>query len=99
MKEADIVRKIIAWLKNNDFWAVKMHGGPFQIMGLPDVLAIKDGRAFWFEVKTPRGVPTSVQLYVMKQLRKHGCVAEVVRSVSDVVSVMEQRLDQHSTSD
>lgn len=97
MKEADIVRKIIAWLKNNEFWAVKMHGGPFQIMGIPDILAIKGGRAYWFEVKTHRGVPTKVQLYVMKQLRKHGCVAEVVRSVSDVVLVMEQRLDKHTT--
>jgi len=99
MKEADIVRKIIQWLKNNEFWAVKMHGGPFMMMGIPDVLAIKDGKAYWFEVKTQRGVPTKVQLYVIKQLRKHGCVAEVVRSVSDVVKVMEQRLDKHQTSD
>lgn len=37
-----------------DAWVVKMHGGPYQTAGLPDLLALVHGVLFGIEVKHQR---------------------------------------------
>lgn len=83
--EKDIQRKILATLKSRGFWTFNVHGGPWQKPGIPDLLAIKDGKAYWFEVKRPGQPPTKLQLKTIEELRVYGCVAEVVHSVAEVL--------------
>lgn len=52
--------------------------------GIPDLLAIKDGRVIFFEVKQKGKNPSPVQKYKIKELIKYGVEAYVVRSVKDV---------------
>ena len=84
MSEKNIVNNIRDYLKKQGFFVLKLHGSNMQQPGIPDLLAIKDGRAYWFEVKTDKGRATKLQVHMIEQLRGFGCVVEVVRSVNDV---------------
>jgi len=83
MKETAITRKIRDRLKSLGFHTIKIHGGPMQQAGLPDVLAIRDGRALWLEIKQPGLHATELQLYRLKQMRDHGCTAVVAHDVEE----------------
>ena len=91
MLEKHIVQKIMRWLRANGFWCVKIHGGEFQQAGLPDVLAIRDGRACWFEVKRPGGKATPLQARTIAILKEYGCTAGVVYSIEDVVRLLDEQ--------
>lgn len=76
-----IVREIMAWLRKNGFWCFKLWG---QTAGMPDIVAIRNGKAYWFEVKNKARKATPIQEHILSTLRSYGCVAEVVRSIEDV---------------
>ena len=82
--EKNITAGIMRYLKAHGAWAVKLHGGPFQQAGLPDILCILDGVVMFFEVKTPTGKPTMIQTHCHEQIRKAGGRVAIVRSVADV---------------
>lgn len=85
--EKMIVKQILDLLHELGYWAVKIHGGPFQTMGLPDILAMKrtpyGPKVLALEVKRPGGVPTPIQLKVLKSLGDAGAYAHVVHSVDE----------------
>src|SRR5690606_41495962 len=76
--------------------ARKIHGGPYM-SGWPDILAVKDGQAYFFEVKRPGGRPTKLQLYELGEWMRVGAVVAVVTSVDDVRKVME--LDKQAVAE
>ena len=89
MKESDIVRAILRYLKtvqNCFFW--KEHGGLYGTAGIPDIIACIDGRFYGFEVKTDEGTPTKLQLSTIRKINAAGGIAQVVRSVEDVKAVI-----------
>lgn len=45
--------------------------------GIPDLLAIKDGKALFIEVKQPGNDPTELQLFMHNKLRSFGCEVKV----------------------
>lgn len=60
------------------------------VKGMSDLLFIKNGRAYWLEVKTDKGKVSKEQLNFLAVMRdKYGCVAEIVRSVDDAVRAVE----------
>lgn len=87
--ERTIVAKVIAQAKSLGFWATKIHGNAFTLAGTPDVLAIRDGRAYWMEVKRPGESPTRIQLHRMRELETAGCRVAVVFSASDARKFLE----------
>ncbi len=85
MKEADIVRAILEFLKTVPrcfYW--KEHGGMYGRAGIPDIIACIEGRFYGFEVKTDTGVATGLQKATIRKINKAGGKALVVRSVADV---------------
>ena len=61
------------------------------VKGMSDLLFIKNGKAYWLEVKTPTGKASKEQLNFLTVMRdRYGCVAEVVRSVDDAVRAVEE---------
>lgn len=88
MNETTITKKIHAYLKQQGFWVLKIHGGPVQQAGIPDLLAVKDGRAYFFEVKTATGRLSPLQEHTLDKLRQFGAVAEMVRSVEEVEVIL-----------
>ncbi len=93
MKEADIVRAIMKYLKSvPGCFAWKEHGGMYGTAGIPDVICCYQGRFIGFEVKTDTGQPTELQKATIRKIRNCGGIALVVRSVDEVRAVIEGSL-------
>ena len=88
--------KIIAWLEKHGFVAVKMPGTVFM-RGLPDILAIRNGRVWFFEVKTSKGKLSLLQKVWLEKLAKFGARCSVVRSVEEVIEIVASFADEHAS--
>ena len=59
--------------------------------GYPDILHIKDGRAYFFEVKTPTGKKQPLQIFTIAELRKAGAQAHFVTSLDEVKKALDSQ--------
>lgn len=48
-----------------------------SLTGIPDILALKDGKAMFVEVKQPKGVISPIQHHVIETLRINGFDVEI----------------------
>ncbi len=93
MREADIVRAILTYLKSLDgCFCWKEHGGPYGTSGIPDIICCYRGRFLGFEVKTESGKPTKLQEATIRKILAAGGTALVVRSVDEVRTVLNGSL-------
>ena len=93
MAERDIVAAIVRSAKRQGWWTLKIHGGPYQPPGIPDLLLAKDGKAVWFEVKQPGKKPTAIQVRRMAEIEKQaGTPCYVVTSKEEA----DELLGRHS---
>ena len=88
MTEKTLTSNVLKILKGSGWYAIKIHGGPYQTPGLPDVLALKDGRLLAIELKTPSGKPSKLQVQRLLELRQHGAVAGIVHSIAELHEVL-----------
>ena len=88
--ERTITDEIMAWMKKNEYWAVKIHGAAYQTAGLPDIVAIdRKGRMVGLEVKRPViGKVTALQEKTRQNINLGGGYAVVVRSLEDAKQAM-----------
>jgi Holliday junction resolvase len=70
MLESKIQRKIIADLQKKGWLVIKVIQS--NAPGFPDLMALKEGRVIFLEVKQPGQKPRPLQLYRHEQLRKQG---------------------------
>jgi hypothetical protein len=70
-------------------WWVKLHGGPMQRAGIPDLLVIYKGRTFFVEVKAPGQKPTRLQCHTHAQMVLSGATVMVVTSLEMFRCFME----------
>ena len=99
--EADITKAIMTWLKKQPFtFAWKIHGGPHQPAGLPDIICCHYGRFFGFEVKKPdkRNNLTERQQAALRKIKGAKGKAYVVTSTDEVKEILEQWAQRRSTS-
>lgn len=89
MLERTIVAKVLKVAKSLGWFAVKIHGSAYQMAGLPDILAIKAGRAVWLEVKVSGNKPSAIQLRRIKELAAAGCSCAVVYSADEARTFLE----------
>lgn len=84
-------------------WVMKVHGGPMQVAGIPDLLIVVNGRLIGAEVKHrkngesvehARGRATAIQRNQIKKLREAGAVADVVLSPEETLDLIGQALGQ-----
>lgn len=84
-----MVAKVMAAARSLGWYAVKIHGNAFQLAGLPDVLAIKGGKAAWIEVKVEGNAPSRIQEHRMQELATAGCPVTVAYSAADARTFLE----------
>lgn len=74
MDEAEIVRRILKRLNAlPGVYALRTHGGSFQLKGTPDILGCALGRFFAIEAKkSARERPSEAQKYVLKKFDMAG---------------------------
>ena len=59
--------------------------------GFSDLFGVlPGGKALFLEVKTPKGRPTEVQTNFLVQVKCAGAAAGVVRSIEDVIKIIEK---------
>lgn len=83
-RESTITAAIKRTAEGLGWWVMKIHGGPMQLSGVPDLLCLRNGRAVFLEVKQPGKKPTALQVRRMEEIRKKGgSHCAVVTSVDD----------------
>lgn len=87
--EKSIVAKGMAVAKSLGFYAVKLHGSAYSLAGIPDVMCLKDGKAYFIEFKRPGEDPTKLQQHRLRELIACGCPSTVCRSAGDVREFLE----------
>ena len=90
MKESTLTTNILKALRAEGGWWFKVHGGPFQQAGVPDIVGVFDGVFFGVEVKLP-GRPhpvTKLQRYTLHRIHAARGVAVVVESVQDALDAI-----------
>jgi hypothetical protein len=74
-------------------WWMKVHGGPYQIAGVPDLLGCVEGNFIALEVKMPDGdPPTKIQKQQMKRIKRAEGYACVVTSEEEAVRAVRSAL-------
>ena len=59
-------------------WSAKLHGGPYQVGGLPDLVVVLRGRVFFIELKRPGERPTPRQGVTLARIREAGAGSTVL---------------------
>jgi len=90
MRERDIVIKIEKALKDIGGFFFKVHGGMYQIKGIPDILYWSNGKSYAFEVKLPseKHPVSKLQDKRLRQLKNEGVIVGVVHSVEEVETII-----------
>ena len=86
--EYRIVQNIKKLIRARGGWCVKVHGGPYQDAGTPDILACYKGRFVAIEVKTPSGVVRPEQRVVQKAITSSGGYALITHLVGEVADAL-----------
>jgi len=83
MTEQQIQSKVIKKLENNGWYVIKLIRT--TKVGIPDLMAIKEGVVKFFEVKRPKvGVVSEIQKYRIKQLNEHGNEVMIITSEQEI---------------
>ncbi len=91
MTESEITRRMIRAFRARGAWAVKIHGGPHQTRGLPDILACYKGQMIGIEVKRPnrKNTVTPIQERTLRDLESSGAVALILTRVDSVGRLLD----------
>ena len=102
MTEHDIQNNIRIKLSELGYCVFRVNVGRFKTedgrwfdTGLPkgfsDLMAVKDGKVYFLEVKTPTDKASNEQLNFLAVMRdRYGCVTAIVRSVDDAVRTVTE---------
>lgn len=69
-------------------WCVKIHGGPMQQAGLPDIIGTVRGVFFGLEIKQPGNPATLLQVRTLDAIANAGGRTRVVRTTVPVEEVI-----------
>lgn len=92
MTEAEITKKSVEMLRKRGHFAVKIHGGPNQPAGLPDINACIHGHYVGIEMKAPgkESTLTDRQAKKLRDIKRAGGVTAVCTSVSQVENLAKR---------
>ena len=95
--EQSLQNAIITYLQHRHFWVMRVNSGMIKtesggmvklaMKGVPDVLAIKYGMAYWFEIKLPGKTSTPIQKARQDELRAAGCQVFEIHSLEEMQKV------------
>jgi hypothetical protein len=75
------VQKILKRLSQENIFAFKTHGGPYQTSGISDIIGCYDRVFFALEVKVPPNKPTALQENFLARVQAAGGYATWVDSI------------------
>ena len=91
MLEKQVENKIKKWLEQNNHWYFKVHGGPFQKTGVPDIIACVKGKFVAIEVKrSDGGIVSELQKAQIQKIKENGGVVGVARSLAEFLQILKE---------
>ena len=89
-REAYVQSKLLTGLESRGWWARKITSPSRN--GIPDVVAARDGRVIWIEVKRDgdRKGPTRDETREMRVMSYHGLECRVVTGRNEVNDILEE---------
>ena len=92
--EQKVQAGIVALLKRykaagEPLWWFKVHGGPCQKAGVPDLCIVWHGVPVFVEVKAPGKEATALQVATMRAIRDAGGMTTTADSVAQVRAFLE----------
>src|SRR3990172_5805834 len=96
--EGKLTDRVVKYLKGlqargEPLWFYKVHGGPYQKAGVPDLCIVYYGRAVFLEIKTLGKKLSPLQEHTCNQLQKAGAIAEAVYGVEGVAAALQAAKD------
>lgn len=88
--ETLLVEKMMLHLKAKGGWWMKIHGSPFQIAGVPDIIGCYQGRFIAIEAKMPGNGPSQIQSKVISLLKAAGARVGVAYSVKEALMIRDK---------
>ena len=99
MSEHDLQNEVRIRLSEKGYVVFRVNTGKFLLkngrwfdVGVPkgfsDLLAIKDGKAFFLEIKALNGIESKEQKNFIKQMIKCGCYAKFVYSLNEISDLL-----------
>ena len=82
MLESAIQSKVIKELEAHGWYVIKLM--QTNKNGIPDLIAHKEGRTTYMEIKRPNLKPTPLQDLRHREIKSHGIMVHTIRSVSDL---------------
>lgn len=100
MTEHDLQNLIRLELSKRGYTVFRINVGKFKLPdgryfnagapnGFSDLFAVKDGRAYFIEVKVKPNKPTAAQLNFIARMRDRGCGAGVAYSVEEALGICQ----------
>ena len=84
------IRDDLSW---KGWYVIRIQQGMGAHNGLSDLIAIKNGRVVFIEVKTPRGKQSEYQIKFEEEITKRGAEYIVMRSAQDVAKIETSEVD------
>ena len=86
MTEQQIQTKIINTLRKNGWYVNKLINT--SLKGVPDLIAHKDGRTVYIEVKRPGQKPRELQIFRMQELENYGIKTFFVNNEVGLINLL-----------
>ncbi len=86
-EESKIVKEILTWIKKEPkSFFFKIHGSPFQMAGISDLIGLMNGNFYAIEVKkkTDKKGASPLQKYFLLKVKKCGGRSFLARSLKEV---------------
>ena len=87
--ETLLSEKVLSRLRAEGGHWDKIHGGPYQLGGISDVLGCWKGRYIAIELKMPGKVPTRLQGLFLNDVYDSGGRAGVAYSIEDALTIRD----------
>ena len=87
--ETKLSTQVLSRLRAEGGWWVKIHGGPFQAAGIPDIIGCWQGRFIGIELKIPGEKPTGLQEKVLNALYSSGARVGIAYTVKEALLIRE----------
>jgi hypothetical protein len=69
-------------------WHLKIHGGPYQRAGIPDLVIAHEGDVIFMEIKRRDGDLSPLQIHEAKKIRHAGIPVYCIRSIEEAREVL-----------
>lgn len=79
MREKQFENKVKQYLKSKGIWYVKYFANSFTPIGIPDLLAVANGKFLAIELKAEKGKTSPLQEYNLTKIRHCGGIAIVLK--------------------